>query len=434
VDDFKFGVPAGWYPDPLGLPQLRWWDAQAWTEHTSEARAPIVIQPATQLGFADDDLPSRREQRERERQGDGDTLQAAPTETGIIHDEVSAQPLLAMTLRELEPPLAETVDGAMPDPRRATTHANAAPAAASLLDLQEEEAPAREPKAALAHEDIMPSASTLNDLEEVEAPARVPKSAPSQEDFIPSAATLSFLEEDEAPSREPRVASHEDIMPSAASLSFLEESEAPVHVPKRTKTYTGAVWVISVMGLLQLLASIILIVSGLGHNVPLLLVVFLAPYLLVFGLAAFDRLVLHTWGHRHPASALWALLFQPGYLIARAIRTYRQTGKGLTPVIIWASSLVVVLGAVLALPGLVISLLPGVFSHEVEQTVSAQAVSLGTDLNVSCPAAPPLVVGETFSCTATSPDGIVNSIVVSLQRENGWVAWRVEDWANALTK
>ncbi|HOB57662.1 MAG TPA: DUF2510 domain-containing protein, partial [Rhodoglobus sp.] len=27
-------MPAGWYPDPLGLPQLRWWDAQAWTEHT----------------------------------------------------------------------------------------------------------------------------------------------------------------------------------------------------------------------------------------------------------------------------------------------------------------------------------------------------------------------------------------------------------------
>jgi len=78
VDDNNFGVPAGWYPDPLGLPQLRWWDAQAWTEHTSEARAPIIIQPATRLGYADDDLiaeesrawddlPSRREQRERER-------------------------------------------------------------------------------------------------------------------------------------------------------------------------------------------------------------------------------------------------------------------------------------------------------------------------------------------------------------------------------
>ena len=67
MEDDAFGVPAGWYPDPLGLPQLRWWDAQAWTEHTSEARAPIVIQPTTRVAYADEELPSRREQRERER-------------------------------------------------------------------------------------------------------------------------------------------------------------------------------------------------------------------------------------------------------------------------------------------------------------------------------------------------------------------------------
>ena len=35
-DDVR--VPAGWYPDPLGLPQLRWWDNHAWTEHISDAR------------------------------------------------------------------------------------------------------------------------------------------------------------------------------------------------------------------------------------------------------------------------------------------------------------------------------------------------------------------------------------------------------------
>ena len=59
MDENNFGVPAGWYPDPLGLPQLRWWDSQAWTEHTSEARAPIIIQPAstsTRLGFADEEI------------------------------------------------------------------------------------------------------------------------------------------------------------------------------------------------------------------------------------------------------------------------------------------------------------------------------------------------------------------------------------------
>ncbi|WP_010204641.1 DUF2510 domain-containing protein [Salinibacterium sp. PAMC 21357] len=29
-------VPAGWYRDPLGAPQLRWWNAAAWTEHVAE--------------------------------------------------------------------------------------------------------------------------------------------------------------------------------------------------------------------------------------------------------------------------------------------------------------------------------------------------------------------------------------------------------------
>ncbi|MCS0499088.1 DUF2510 domain-containing protein [Protaetiibacter mangrovi] len=44
-------VPAGWYPDPLGLPQLRWWDGQGWAEHTSEARRPLFAAPT--LTFAD---------------------------------------------------------------------------------------------------------------------------------------------------------------------------------------------------------------------------------------------------------------------------------------------------------------------------------------------------------------------------------------------
>jgi hypothetical protein len=46
-------TPAGWYPDPLGLPQLRWWDGQGWGEHTSEARRPLLGQQARTVTFAD---------------------------------------------------------------------------------------------------------------------------------------------------------------------------------------------------------------------------------------------------------------------------------------------------------------------------------------------------------------------------------------------
>lgn len=37
-------VQAGWYPDPLGLPQMRWWDGLGWTEHVSDARRPLIPQ------------------------------------------------------------------------------------------------------------------------------------------------------------------------------------------------------------------------------------------------------------------------------------------------------------------------------------------------------------------------------------------------------
>jgi hypothetical protein len=29
-------IPAAWYPDPYGAPQLRWWDGSTWTQHTHE--------------------------------------------------------------------------------------------------------------------------------------------------------------------------------------------------------------------------------------------------------------------------------------------------------------------------------------------------------------------------------------------------------------
>jgi hypothetical protein len=47
--DDQFRAPAGWYPDPLGLPQLRWWNTQGWTEQVSAAPEPVIVQ---ELGYA----------------------------------------------------------------------------------------------------------------------------------------------------------------------------------------------------------------------------------------------------------------------------------------------------------------------------------------------------------------------------------------------
>ncbi|WP_262406221.1 DUF2510 domain-containing protein [Protaetiibacter sp. SSC-01] len=70
-------VRAGWYPDPLGMPQLRWWDGRSWTSHISTAReAPVRhVAPA---GFADPDEVRRRGRHRAETSGEGDTEARGP--------------------------------------------------------------------------------------------------------------------------------------------------------------------------------------------------------------------------------------------------------------------------------------------------------------------------------------------------------------------
>jgi hypothetical protein len=159
------------------------------------------------------------------------------------------------------------------------------------------------------------------------------------------------------------------------------------------------------------------------------LTIVFAPYLLVVGFAAYDKLLLQVWGHEKPARARWAFFTAPAYLTARALSTVRETGRGFGPLALFGSSLIAVLAGVLILPGIVISLFPASFASEVQQSVVADASALGADLTVECPA-PPLLIGDTVSCVATKPSGETDSILVSLQRQNGWIGWQVEDWGD----
>jgi hypothetical protein len=97
---YSTNIPAGWYPDPLGLPQLRWWDNHTWTDQISGARAPLVHQL---VDFADP--------VEEARYG---TLNAiAEPETTPPDAPTPPETAVASTLRQLEAPLPEdAVDSA----------------------------------------------------------------------------------------------------------------------------------------------------------------------------------------------------------------------------------------------------------------------------------------------------------------------------------
>ena len=41
-------IPAGWYRDPGGSDQLRWWDGTAWTAHLAPSPTPVVQAPVVQ--------------------------------------------------------------------------------------------------------------------------------------------------------------------------------------------------------------------------------------------------------------------------------------------------------------------------------------------------------------------------------------------------
>lgn len=93
-------IPAGWYPDPLGLPQLRWWDNHTWTDQISGARAPLVHQL---VDFADPTDEARYDTLNSSTEPET-TSTAAPTppETNVTN-----------TLRQLDAPVPEdAVDSA----------------------------------------------------------------------------------------------------------------------------------------------------------------------------------------------------------------------------------------------------------------------------------------------------------------------------------
>lgn len=345
-------VPAGWYPDPMGLPQLRWWNNHAWTELTTEARPPLVMQQPAQLLYADEELPTRRQQREQ-RERDAEYADAATddqTEMGAAAEDAVANDTATNDV---------VANDVATDDRRTGT--------------------ADEP-------------ATVT-IREIESSVAVVDAGPGV-----------------APSQAPRPASR-----------------------LRLPSYTAPVWIIALLPLLQLVVGLLVLVGvGAFPNLYLSAAAVVAPYLLVIAMAIVDRALLRRAGHDHPAHWAWAFLSAPVYLVARAIGIGRSGSFGVAPLLVWAALAVLQVASVLVVPGMLISVLPAVFSAQAEQSVAADASVVGATLDVHCPTPPALLIGQTFSCSATSTAGHDLSVTVSLQRANGWIDWKVEEWGNTF--
>ena len=85
----EFRAPAGWYPDPLGHPQLRWWNSYGWTEQVSAPPEPLVVQQAPRYAWAEAEP------------------QVIPVQTHTTHAPTPPRQPVSTTLHEIEGPRAQ---------------------------------------------------------------------------------------------------------------------------------------------------------------------------------------------------------------------------------------------------------------------------------------------------------------------------------------
>jgi len=536
VSDDDYGrVPAGWYPDPLGLPQLRWWDNHAWTEHVSDARQPMVAQPAPTT-FADDELPTRRSRRSADSAtdagdgGGGDRALAhvlkalpAPT-TDSMPALIEPEPEPAVSAAPAADPFAFTEPVAASEPIVPPTAApTAAPSAAPFVQAepvipaaqqaapQAQQQPAQQPQPAAQQQpaanafpgfDIPTSESAMRDAQWIpmqepreQQPAHAPgpvsassavnhsspgsvPGAPASGGWQPYSAQAATSSQaysapqtsaphpqeqwgaspyyaqhalfQDSPPQQPSASRYNSAPGTGSAAGWGSAPGAPQYVPFVPESpvaamrrgammpgaagpvphvHTGAAWAIALLPMLQLLLSLLVVAAFTsGLELPIITAIWLAPIPVVVALAFFDQRSLKKRGIDRPAGWWWAILGAPIYLVLRAVSLARYSGAGFAPAAVFLLLVGLQVGAIVAVPGLLISAVPQVFAAEAANTLELNLSTLGSPADVTCANNPPLFIGQQMRCEAVNADGTTFFPTVSLQRANGWITWQVDDW------
>jgi hypothetical protein len=460
VSDDLYTAPAGWYPDPLGLPQLRWWNNHSWTEQVSAARQPIVVQDSRFAWANDDSVPRTEPAFERAtstapRQptvvsdmrfawADDDAPQPQENVSGVRGGDPASPVVTAEALRELEPPRAglkvEVDDAPAEGPAplySPPTYARTTPsfATASPFDWAMQPGEEHPPAFSPAPTASAPEAPKLSRREalraEREAAAAAAGASTPHDTTLPgepaTAFTTTVPDAPEPVERGP--VEHGPVEHDRVERETVERPN-PGRAASVVAT-TGPVWVLALIPLIQLvLALAFLTALDLGNSALPFLGVIVAGYVVSIPLAYADRARLRAGGNERTAHWALAFLTPMVYLVVRMRYTLQQSGQGIAPFLVWAALGMLQVASIVAIPGLLIASLPAVFTDQVETSIERDAVSmLNTVLTVDCDSAPALPRQEVV-CLATGDDGETHPVTATFARENGWVAFPVNDWGS----
>jgi hypothetical protein len=274
-------VPAGWYPDPAGSFQQRWWNGTAWTNDFAQYRPSLVHAPATTAGH-----------------GAHAVSEAVAAQQAAHHGAHQASPV-----RESESPAAAAY--------AAQTAASQSAATQTLT---------REPSepAGPARVDPLPTFT-------LPAADQAPMTTVAQ----PNAASAVLV-----PVRAPATPSPFDSFGGNTGfgtgyqpLERRPEVRAGVR-QKASRAHSLSAWLLAVLPILFFAGAIVLAFVAVEYYTVIALAVVAATLLVTsFALAAHDSRVLTLDGHFETASPAWVFLTPVAYLIVRTASVARETGR-----------------------------------------------------------------------------------------------------------
>jgi hypothetical protein len=338
---------AGWFPDPAGSANVRWWDGSRWTEHfidpatgappevAREAQPVQAAEPAqAQQNTAQERPLTRRELREQQSTGE-QPLGAEPAEIRQIVEQPATRPAAAsepdqvpsdpfdFLLEDTVPPAARQQAAETPrNPFAELFGSSETGPAAVVPDVSEpvqDAQPWEEPRPSPEPTRQQPVTSAPVDPFEALF-ASTPSSAASTADPFPLLSGTPTADSQRV--RQPRVAEPEEAGNSS----------------------TVTIWIFAALPILQL-ALIWLVFEKLALSDASLfrLPVLVGPVVIYLLLALFDNRALADKGYEPRALPLLAII-PPLYLI---IRTVRIGTAAVAPLVVWLVLQVAVGGALI---------------------------------------------------------------------------------------